>query len=319
MSPWSPARPCATAPRMSPFASATRRPTRAGADRKLATRARTAGRSGRRGPRSARPERRPRRPRLVRRCRRDNMAIYASRVTDEDKEVPRRLGAQLGLATLDTNFLADEDGITRIAVTRRQGEGGASFPTPRTASAGTPTATTTRPELRIRAMLLHCVRDAASGGDTALLDHELAYLLLREDDPGPRARADAARRPHDPGARGRRRRGARRRLPARCSPSTRPRATCTCATPRGRAAWPGRTTRPPRRRPRACSQILDGDADCVLRTRLAPGMGLVCNNVLHERSAFEDAAGRRAPALPRPLRRAHRRHRTRLGRRPCSN
>jgi len=39
------------------------------------------------------------------------------------------------------------------------------------------------PQLRIRAMLLHCVRDAASGGDTALLDHELAYLLLREDDP----------------------------------------------------------------------------------------------------------------------------------------
>ncbi len=39
-------------------------------------------------------------------------------------------------------------------------------------------------------------------------------------------------------------------------------------------------------------QILESDSDFVLRTRLAPGMGLVCNNVLHERSAFEDAPGR---------------------------
>ena len=31
----------------------------------------------------------------------------------------------------------------------------------------------------------------------------------------------------------------------------------------------------------------------MLRTRLAPGMGLVCNNVLHERSAFEDAPDRK--------------------------
>ena len=61
---------------------------------------------------------------LIAHCRRDNMAVYASRVTDEDKEVPRRLGAQLGLATLDTNFLADEDGITSIAVTGEKARAG---------------------------------------------------------------------------------------------------------------------------------------------------------------------------------------------------
>jgi hypothetical protein len=45
--------------------------------------------------------------------------------------------------------------------------------------------------------------------------------------------------------------------------------------------------------------ILDGDSGCVLRARLLPGMGLVCNNVLHERSTFVDD-----PARPRLLYRA---------------
>ncbi len=32
-------------------------------------------------------------------------------------------------------------------------------------------------------MVLHCVTSAASGGANALLDHEIAYLLLRDADP----------------------------------------------------------------------------------------------------------------------------------------
>ena len=41
------------------------------------------------------------------------------------------------------------------------------------------------------------------------------------------------------------------------------------------------------------------DAPDVLRVRLEPGMGLVCNNVLHGRAAFVDD-----PAQPRLLYRA---------------
>lgn len=227
---------------------------------------------------------------IVLRCRRDNMALYASPVLDADKEVPRRLGAQLGLATLDTNFLADEDGITSIAVTGAK------------AKAGFIPYTTHRirwhtdgyynaPQLRIRAMLLHCVRDAVSGGETALLDHELAYILLREDDPGlvralmqPDALAIPARVDDDGVAR-----------PEAVGPvfSIEPGTGDLHMryTARTRSvAWKadGATAAAAAR----LLQILDGDSSCVLRTRLAPGMGLVCNNVLHERSAFEDAPGR---------------------------
>jgi hypothetical protein len=45
--------------------------------------------------------------------------------------------------------------------------------------------------------------------------------------------------------------------------------------------------------------LMDHDASCVVRARLEPGMGLVCNNVLHERTAFEED-----PAHPRLILRA---------------
>jgi hypothetical protein len=50
-----------------------------------------------------------------------NMALYRSPVTAEDKDLPRRLGAQLGLRRLDANWLADEDGISSITVGRGDG------------------------------------------------------------------------------------------------------------------------------------------------------------------------------------------------------
>src|SRR5512143_3787170 len=120
---------------------------------------------------------------IVARGARANMAIYASRAGDDpDKEIPRRLGAQVGLVSLDSNYLADDVGITPIAV----------------AAAGTRSAYipyTARPikwhtdgyynvpERRIRGMILHCVRPAAGGGENALMDHELAYILLRDENP----------------------------------------------------------------------------------------------------------------------------------------
>jgi hypothetical protein len=42
---------------------------------------------------------------------------------------------------------------------------------------------------------------------------------------------------------------------------------------------------------RHLKQILDSDSPYVFRLRLQGGHGLVCNNVLHDRSAFTDAPG----------------------------
>ncbi len=43
----------------------------------------------------------------------------------------------------------------------------------------------------------------------------------------------------------------------------------------------------------ALEALLAADSPFVLKGRLEPGMGLVCNNVLHDRSGFDDSPGRR--------------------------
>jgi len=120
---------------------------------------------------------------LLDRIQRAGMALYRSPVTAEDKGLPRALGAQLGLQRLDANWLADEDGISSIAVyDRSDGRGGFIPYTDRAIRWHTDGYY--HPEgRRIRGMILHCVRAARSGGINGLLDHELAYIALRDASP----------------------------------------------------------------------------------------------------------------------------------------
>src|SRR5436190_23760945 len=53
---------------------------------------------------------------MLERCRDYNFVVYASGANAAGKEIPRRLGLQFGLARLDGNWLADDDGITSLAV-----------------------------------------------------------------------------------------------------------------------------------------------------------------------------------------------------------
>jgi hypothetical protein len=59
---------------------------------------------------------------LLSRCSMSNMVIYRSSVHGEDKAIPLALGRQVGLRQLDGNWLADEDGISPIAVSQPPGE-----------------------------------------------------------------------------------------------------------------------------------------------------------------------------------------------------
>lgn len=234
---------------------------------------------------------------LLARIRRCNMAIYAGSVREQDSAIPRLLGRQFGLENLDANWLADEDGISEIAVS----EGGARqmyIPY------------TDRPikwhtdgyynpsERNIRAMILHCVRSAAQGGDNRLLDHELAYLLLRDENPDHiRALAlpDAMLIPERTDEQGVARAAQAGpvfsldqggNLHMRYTARTRSIAWKQDAAVLAAVA--------------ALEKLLaDAAAPHILQARLEPGMGLLCNNVLHDRAAFSDD-----PACPRLLYRA---------------
>ena len=120
---------------------------------------------------------------LRRVCAAANMAVYASPLAGvADKDIVQRLGTRLGLARLQANPLADEDGITSLEVApEKSGRGYIPYSNRRllwhTDGYYNP------PASRIRAFLLHCVRPAATGGENRLLDPEIAYILLRDADP----------------------------------------------------------------------------------------------------------------------------------------
>ena len=230
---------------------------------------------------------------LLQRCARWNMAVYRCATAAPGKGTPLALGRQLGLQRLAGHWLADEDGLASITV---------STTSPPTALRAGFIPYTDRPlkwhtdgyyqpaEQRIGAMLLHCVRPARRGGVNALLDHELAYIALR--DASPRwlqalMAADAmtipARDDDDGVAR-----------PAQAGPvfavDPADGALHMRYTSRTRSiAW--KDDAATLKAVAFLERLLGEDNPDVLQLRLEPGMGLVANNVLHDRSAFVDDPG----------------------------
>ena len=224
---------------------------------------------------------------ILARCRKTNMALYVSKVGQEaDKEIARKLGLQFGLARLDRNMLADDDGITSLAV-HASGEHQHYIPYTDRPIKWHTDGYYNPPERQIWAVQLHCVCSAATGGDNGLLDHEIAYILLRDANPDhiralmePDAMTIPARMDEDGIAR-----------PDESGPvfsfhpvsgdlhmryTARTRSIHWKKTPMVEAAVA------------FLDQLLNSDSPYIFRGRLEPGMGLICNNVLHDRSAFSD-------------------------------
>jgi hypothetical protein len=120
---------------------------------------------------------------ILDRCRRANMAIYASRLgNDPDKERVRALGQQLGLVRLDHNRGADEDAITSLKVQSDALHRG-YIPYSNRPIAWHTDGYYNAPDHQIRGFILHCVQPAEVGGENELLDHEIAYILIRDENP----------------------------------------------------------------------------------------------------------------------------------------
>ena len=227
---------------------------------------------------------------LLARLRDANMAIYASPRIEADKDLPRRLGAQLGLLRLDRNWLADDDGVSSLAA-RDAPAKGEYIPYTDKAISWHTDGYYNPPARQIRAVILHCVQRAEEGGENRLLDHELAFIALRDADPA-HIRALA-----EPDA---------MTIPPRMDATGVARATATgpvfSVDPQSGALHMRYTARTRsiawKDAPAtaaavgALEAILRGPSPDVFAVRLEPGMGLVCNNVLHDRSAFRDSPAR---------------------------
>ena len=228
---------------------------------------------------------------MLERCRSYNFVVYASTARhDADKGIARLLGRQFGLTRLDCNWLADEDGISTLAVSGT-GDRREYVPYTDRAIKWHTDGYYNRPERRIRAMVLHCVSDAVSGGENALLDHEIAYILLRDANP------EFVRALMAPDA---------MTIPARVDETgvardeqTGPVFQVDANTGELGMRYTARTRTIEWKQDAttaaavACLAKALASSPHVARIRLAPGMGVLANNVLHDRTAFRDASGHR--------------------------
>jgi alpha-ketoglutarate-dependent taurine dioxygenase len=235
---------------------------------------------------------------LLERCQRSNMVIYANRTEPIDEDMVRQFGLQFGLKSLDANWLAGEQGITRVTVCADDGQRQAYIPYTDRAIKWHTDGYYNPSDRQVRSFVLHCVQSAGLGGENRLMDHEIAYLMLRDanidfiralsaadvmtipertdEDGVARAAQTGPVFSVDPAS------GA---LHMRYTARTRSIVWKQDATTLAGVA--------------ALEKLLASDLPHIHRTRLEPGMGLLCNNVLHERAAFSDT-----PDSPRLLYRA---------------
>ena len=226
---------------------------------------------------------------LLERIQRANMAIYAGGTgTDPDPQIPLALTQQFGLGEMNKNWLADESGLTSLTVvdsgTRKN-----YIPYTNKLINWHTDGYYNAPDKQIHALNLHVVQQAASGGENQLMDHEMAYLLLREKNPEfiralmmddvmsipAGTEPDGSVRPERPG-------------PVfsitdegdlHMRYSARARNIHWSDDDRVSEAV------------QYLQQLLNDDKSrYVFSGRLEPGMGLISNNILHNRAAFTDSA-----------------------------
>lgn len=218
---------------------------------------------------------------------RTNFFLYRSdQSIHEGRAIARALAQTFGLKRLDSNLCA-EDGLSEIAV-RAHGAPARYIPYTDRPIQWHTDGYYNAPNRAIRGFLLHCESDAAEGGESALMDHEIAYILLRDEDPAliealfhPEAMTVPA---NEDG--GRELRGVQPGPVFSRDPETG--ALYMRYTARTRSiAW--RDDPATRAARDALARILNDPASpYIIRHRLNPGEGMIGNNILHGRTAFRD-------------------------------
>ncbi len=229
---------------------------------------------------------------ILRRCIDNNMAIYASAPNeDPDRAIPHALARQLGLQRIDHNWLGDEDGLTSLTTNDDTDHSG-YIPYSNRPIKWHTDGYYNPADRQIHGLLLHCVRSAESGGANALLDHEIAWLLLREQNP---AYITALMAPDAMTIPARERNGEVLR-----KAETGPVFSVDQETGNLHMRYTARTRsiewkddEITRAAVAALADILDSDSPYIMRGRLESGMGLICNNVLHDREGFDDSPQRK--------------------------
>jgi hypothetical protein len=117
-------------------------------------------------------------------CCKANMAIWAGLSGhDADKQIIRQLGSRFGLQRLDHNMCADNDAITSLTVQSDALHRG-YIPYSNRPIAWHTDGYYNDLQHQIHGLLLHCVNPAEQGGENDLLDHEIVFIRIMDENPG---------------------------------------------------------------------------------------------------------------------------------------
>ena len=216
------------------------------------------------------------RQQILENCKYNNLSFYRSAQPVSDSAIFTALAAQLGLHHLCDNPEANTDKISHITVTEN------SRYIPYTNHAllwHTDGYYNTDADI-IRSFMMHCVQPAAEGGVNDYLDHEIVYILLHQKNPD---YIETLKHPHAftiPANKGER--------DCRSSPVFR-------KDPVTNKLLMHYTQRSQHIKWRlSCKEAVAYIRELLQTTeyklsyKLAMNEGVICNNVLHNRSAFED-------------------------------
>jgi hypothetical protein len=211
--------------------------------------------------------------------------LYTGRTgTDPDPGIPFSIGRRFGVCGLNKNWLADENALTSLKV-HENGIRQHYIPYTSKAINWHTDGYYNTPKEQIHSMMLHSVQGAASGGANGLLDHEVAYIILRDENPE-HIRAlmspDVLSIPPRMGEKGE---VARRT-------ETGPVFSITAAGKlhmrftirKKHVIWAENPQTS--KAVSALRKILTGDSPYIFQGQLESGMGLLSNNVLHNRNSF---------------------------------
>lgn len=227
---------------------------------------------------------------ITRLCTQCNMVIYQIRdILQTDKSLVHDLGQQLGLKHLDSNLRADEDSVTSLQVREQSGNQYIPY-TNKPLSWHTDGYYNARNQ-QIRGIIMHCVSPAAEGGENSLMDHEMLYIRLRDENPAwiealmhPAAMTIPPNIDGDIEIRG------VQSGPVFSVDKLSGRLHMRYSARKRNIEWRDDVVTL-----EAASKITEllEDESLVFRYQLQAGQGVICNNTLHNRTAFSETADQR--------------------------
>ncbi len=222
---------------------------------------------------------------LIRRCDEANFALYESKET-ASAPLLGQFAAAFGLRVAEKHRSADGSGIVSLQVSDKAAQRGYIPYSPRGMNWHTD-GYYNAPDQLISGFILHCVRPAGDGGVNQILDPEILYIRLRDISP------DHVRALMHPGA---------MTIPENAEPdgtvrpvSVGPVFYSDSDTGRLQMRYTARTRSiawrddPATKAAEACLRMcLAQDDPAMVRVALKAGQGVLNNNVLHNRTGFQD-------------------------------